>query len=68
MTMGIHIAGVLRELYPEQFHVAKILVLTGNAETVRQLEEGVQSEKIISGWESDLESFEKMRRKYFLYH
>ena len=68
MTMGMQIAGVLRELYPEQFHVAKILVLTGNAETIRQLEEGTSAEQIVSGWKSDLESFEKMRRKYFLYH
>jgi uncharacterized protein YbbC (DUF1343 family) len=68
MTMGMQIAGVLRELYPEQFHVTKILVLTGNAETIRQLEEGVQSEQIVSGWKSELETFEATRRKYFLYH
>jgi uncharacterized protein YbbC (DUF1343 family) len=68
MTMGMQIAGVLRELYPEQFHVAKTLVLIGNAETIRQLEEGTSADQIVSSWKSDLETFEKMRRKYFLYH
>jgi uncharacterized protein YbbC (DUF1343 family) len=68
MTMGMQIAAALRELYPEQFHVAKTLVLIGNAETVQRLEEGASVEQLVSGWKSDLESFEKMRRKYFLYH
>ena len=43
-------------------------LLTGNAETIQQLEESVSAEQIVAGWKSDLESFEKMRRKYFLYH
>jgi uncharacterized protein YbbC (DUF1343 family) len=67
MSMGILIASVLRELYPEQFDAAKILLLTGNAETVRQLQEGVAVEQIVAGWVADLKGFEMMRRKYLLY-
>ena len=34
---------------------------------MRQLEESVSAEQIVAGWKADLDAFEKMRRKYFLY-
>ena len=67
MRMGIEIATVLRKLYPEQFDPAKLLLLLGNAATVKLLEEGAQPEEIVRSWSEDLAAFEAMRRKYFLY-
>ena len=67
MSMGVEIANVLRELYPEKFDAAKTLLLLGNAETVNQLEVNVPAEQIMAGWKSDLATFEVMRRKYLLY-
>jgi uncharacterized protein YbbC (DUF1343 family) len=67
MTMGIEIATILVKLYPEHFHPAKILPLTGKTETVRQLEEGVSPDQIVASWSSDLANFDQLRRKYFLY-
>ena len=67
MSMGIEIASVLRELYPEKFDSAKIFLLLGNAETVKQLEAKVPVEQIVASWKADLAAFEAMRRKHLLY-
>ena len=67
MTMGMEIASVLRQLYPDKFDVQKMLFLVGNEQTIRQLQEGVPATEIVKGWDADLKTFEVMRRKYLLY-
>ncbi len=67
MRMGMEIASILRELYPEKFDVSKILLLTGSDETVHELKAGVAVEKIVAGWDRDLQRFEKVCEKYLIY-
>jgi uncharacterized protein YbbC (DUF1343 family) len=67
MTMGIAIASVLRQLYPDHFDVQKMLFLVGNDQTIRQLQEAVSATEIVKGWEANLKTFEPMRRRYLLY-
>jgi len=67
MRLGLEIAAILRKLYPDQFDPAKLLLLTGNAETIRQLQDGVAPERIEASWSSDLSAYDAVRRKYFLY-
>lgn len=67
MRMGLEITALLRRLYPKDFDVSKILPLAGNAETIRQLQDGVAPEKIVSSWSADLAGFGRLRPKYFLY-
>jgi uncharacterized protein YbbC (DUF1343 family) len=67
MSMGIEIATVLRDLYPAQFEVTKLLLLTGNSETVRDLQQGAEAQEIVQTWSQGLVDFEKTRRKYLLY-
>jgi len=67
MRTGLEIALVLRKLYPDNFDLAKLEQLLGNAETVRQLQAGTAAEQIVSSWSSDLAAFDQLRRKYFLY-
>ena len=67
MSMGIEIASVLKELYPEKFEAAKTLLLLGNVESVKQLEAKVAADQIVAGWKAELAVFEAMRRKYLLY-
>jgi uncharacterized protein YbbC (DUF1343 family) len=64
---ALEIAVVLRKLYPAQFDPAKLLLLAGNAETIRLLQAGTSPEKIVSSWSADLAAFEQIRKKYFLY-
>jgi len=67
MRAGLEIAAVLRKLYPDHFDPAKLLLLTGSDETVRELQDAVAPEQIISGWTAALTAFEQIRRRYFLY-
>jgi uncharacterized protein YbbC (DUF1343 family) len=67
MTMGIEIASVLKQLYPDHFDVPKMLFLVGNAQTIHQLQEGVPATEVVKSWDADLKTFEVMRRKYFSY-
>jgi uncharacterized protein YbbC (DUF1343 family) len=67
MIMGMEIASILRQLYPNKFDVQKMLFLVGNEQTIRQLQEDVPPSEILKGWESGLKTFELMRRKYLLY-
>lgn len=67
LRLEIEIATILKRLYPQQFDVTKLLVLTGNDETIRQLQEDVAPEKIVASWSADLKAFDQVRRKYFLY-
>jgi uncharacterized protein YbbC (DUF1343 family) len=67
MAMGMEIASILRQLYPDKFDVQKMLFLVGNKQTIRQLQEGAPATEIVKGWDSDLKAFELMRRKYLLY-
>ena len=63
----LEIAVILQKLYPDHFDFAKLLFLTGNAETIRLLQEGASPEKIVSSWTADLAAFDQMRKKYFIY-
>jgi len=67
MRVGLEIAAILTKRYPDHFDPAKLLLLTGNAETIRQLQEGVSPEQIEASWAKDLSAYDAMRRKYFLY-
>ena len=67
MRMGLEIAAILTKLYPANFDPTKLLLLTGNSETIRQLQDGVPPEQIVANWSSDLSAFDATRRKYFLY-
>jgi uncharacterized protein YbbC (DUF1343 family) len=67
MSMGIEIAAILKKLYPNNFDPAKLLFLVANADTVRQLQEGTSPEQIVASWSSQLNDFDTVRRKYYIY-
>src|SRR4029077_3397064 len=67
MRVGIEIATILKQLYPSNFDPAKLMLLTGNAETIQQLQAGTPPDQIAAGWTNDLSAFDAVRRKYFLY-
>jgi len=67
MQVGLEIAALLQNKYPEHFDASKMIVLLGNDTTVKDLKAGMASERIIANWSADLTAFEQVRRKYFLY-
>jgi uncharacterized protein YbbC (DUF1343 family) len=68
MRMGLEIASALHRLYPQQFHLEKIIELLGSGATVKRLERGEEPARIVADWSGDLDKFRAMRAKYLLYH
>ena len=64
---GLEIAGILQKLYPSNFDASKLLLLTGNEDTIAQLKQGTSSEQIVSSWSNALKDYDQVRRKYFIY-
>jgi len=67
IRIGLEIAAMLHQKYPEHFDVTKILPLLGNDSTIQQLQAGTPVEEIIAGWAKDLAAYDAVRRRYFLY-
>ena len=67
MQMGMDIAALLKQVYPTNFDPTKMLLLAGNAETIRQLQDGVSVDQIVASWSTALTAYDSARRKYFLY-
>jgi len=67
MRVGLEIAAVLQKLYPKQFDSSKLIELVGNSDTIQKLQAGEAPEKIVASWTDSLTTFDKVRRKYFLY-
>jgi uncharacterized protein YbbC (DUF1343 family) len=67
MRTGLEIAAALHRLYPEQYHLEKIIELLGSQATLGRLERGDDPARIIASWAEDLEKFRAMRAKYLLY-
>jgi uncharacterized protein YbbC (DUF1343 family) len=67
MRMGIEIASALGKLYPGKFETPKMIDLVGNAATIKQIVDGVDSAEIVANWNKDLEAFRNIRVKYLLY-
>jgi uncharacterized protein YbbC (DUF1343 family) len=67
MRAGIEIATILKSLYPQNFDPAKLLLLVGNDETILQLQRSTPPNEILANWSPNVEAFDHLRRKYFLY-
>jgi uncharacterized protein YbbC (DUF1343 family) len=67
IRVGLEIAAVLQKLYSDHFDAIKLLLLVGNADTIQQLQATTPPEQIVSSWSPGLATFDKIRRKYFLY-
>ncbi len=67
MLMGLEIAEALQRLYPQQFHLEKMIALLGSQSTIERLMRGDEPARIVAGWSGELASFRRMREKYLLY-
>jgi uncharacterized protein YbbC (DUF1343 family) len=67
MRVGLEIASLLKQMYPQNFDVTKTITLLGNDETVQKLQAGASAAEIVSSWQPVLADYDKTRRRYFLY-
>lgn len=64
---GIELAAALLKLYPQQFHMEKMIDILGNQNVYDQLARGDDPHRIALNWQDELKSFQQVRQKYLLY-
>ena len=67
VTCGLEIARVLCLLYPQRFQSEKLLELVGSDEVVKRIREGRSLQKILEGYQPQLQTFLALRQNYLDY-
>jgi uncharacterized protein YbbC (DUF1343 family)/CubicO group peptidase (beta-lactamase class C family) len=65
--LGIELAAALAKLYPEQFHMEKMIDILANGRVYDALEHGEDPHRIALDWQEDLKAFGQIRDRYLLY-
>jgi uncharacterized protein YbbC (DUF1343 family)/CubicO group peptidase (beta-lactamase class C family) len=65
--LGIEIASALRKLYPEQFHLERMIDLLVNQAVFDAIVKGEDPRRIAEDWREPLEQFQQLRQKYLIY-
>jgi uncharacterized protein YbbC (DUF1343 family) len=65
--MGIEIASALHKLYPDQYHLQKIIDLLLNQSVYDALMKNQDPHRIAQDWQESLNRFMEIRQKYLLY-
>jgi uncharacterized protein YbbC (DUF1343 family) len=65
--MGIEIASALHKLYPDQYHLEKIIDLLLNQSAYDALMKNQDPRRIAQDWQESLNRFMEIRQKYLLY-
>lgn len=65
--LGIELAAALLKLYPQQYHIEKILDILASKAVYDELLRGEDPHRIDLDWQDDLQKFEKTRERYLIY-
>ena len=65
--LGIELASALHALYPEQFHMERMIELLGNQSVYDAVASGQDPRRIADDWREPLEKFLQLRQKYLIY-
>jgi uncharacterized protein YbbC (DUF1343 family)/CubicO group peptidase (beta-lactamase class C family) len=65
--LGIELAGALRKLYPDQWHMEKLIDLLVNQSVYDAIAQGQDPRRIAQDWQPALDEFQKIRQKYLIY-
>jgi uncharacterized protein YbbC (DUF1343 family)/CubicO group peptidase (beta-lactamase class C family) len=65
--LGVELASALHKLYPEQFHMERMIELLVNPSMYDAIAAGEDPRRIAADWQDRLETFQQMRQKYLIY-
>jgi uncharacterized protein YbbC (DUF1343 family)/CubicO group peptidase (beta-lactamase class C family) len=65
--LGIELASALRKLYPQQFHMERMIELLVNQSVYDAIFQGQDPRRIADDWREPLEKFQQVRQKYLIY-
>jgi uncharacterized protein YbbC (DUF1343 family)/CubicO group peptidase (beta-lactamase class C family) len=65
--LGLELASALHKLYPEQFHMERMIELLVNQSVYDAVAAGQDPRRISEDWRESLEKFQQVRQKYLIY-
>jgi uncharacterized protein YbbC (DUF1343 family)/CubicO group peptidase (beta-lactamase class C family) len=65
--LGIELASAMHKLYPEQFHMERMIDLLVNQSVYDAIAKGEDPRRIAEDWREPLEKFQQLRQKYLIY-
>jgi uncharacterized protein YbbC (DUF1343 family) len=65
--LGVELASMLHELYPNEFHLDSVRTLVANQSTMDALDRQDDPQTIADTWREGIEQFEQTRKAYLLY-
>jgi uncharacterized protein YbbC (DUF1343 family)/CubicO group peptidase (beta-lactamase class C family) len=65
--LGIELASALHKLYPDQYHLDKIIDLLLNQSVYDAIAGGQDPRRIAQDWQESLAKFQQVREKYLIY-
>jgi uncharacterized protein YbbC (DUF1343 family)/CubicO group peptidase (beta-lactamase class C family) len=65
--LGVELASALHKLYPEQYHMERMMELLGNQSVYDAIASGQDPRRIADDWREPLEKFMQVRQKYLIY-
>ena len=65
--LGMELAAALTKLYPQQFHLEKMIDILANQAVYNALAHGQDPHRIALDWQDELRSFQQVRERYLLY-
>jgi uncharacterized protein YbbC (DUF1343 family)/CubicO group peptidase (beta-lactamase class C family) len=65
--LGVELASALHKLYPEQFHMERMVDLLVNQTAYDAIAKGEDPRRIGEDWREALEKFQQVRQKYLIY-
>jgi uncharacterized protein YbbC (DUF1343 family) len=65
--LGVELASALHKLYPEQFHMERMIELLVNQSTYDAIAKGEDPRRIAEDWREPLDKFQQVRQQYLIY-
>ena len=65
--LGIELASALHKLYPEPYHMERLIELLGNRAAYDAIAAGQDPRRIVEDWREPLDKFIQLRQKYLIY-
>ena len=65
--LGVELASALIRLYPQQFHIARMIEIMANQSVYDAIMRGEDPRRIADDWRGELDRFQQMRQKYLIY-
>ena len=65
--LGVELASALKKLYPQQFHIDRMIEILANQSVFDAINRGDDPRRIAEDWRESLEKFQEVRQKYLIY-